>query len=171
MLPRFFLTLSCLLCLATQGCAQLDLNRHTVGAFFDDLGRSIRQTTRQLTQSVSGQRAPAVKPGKRLGLKVLKSSLTPTRVRQGDQIKVLFRYSIAGAPSQGVELREKSTLIREGKVLSVLKDDTVTRENGVWENTLTFTVPHSARTGAYTVKLRISAQGLSRTVQRSFTVQ
>ena len=171
MSARFFLVLSCLFYLANQGCAQVEVHRHKVGAFFDDLGRSIRQTTRQLTQSAGGRREPAAKPGKRLALKVLKSSLAPTRVGRGDQVKVLCQYSIAGAPSQGIQLQEKSSLIREGKVLSVLKDDTVMRENGVWENTLTFTVPHSAKTGTYTVKLRLAGQGLSRTVQRSFTVQ
>jgi hypothetical protein len=56
-------------------------------------------------------------------------------------------------------------------VLSVLKDETVTRENGSWENSLTFAVPHSAKGGTYTVKLRIGTKGLSRSVQRSFTVQ
>ncbi len=60
---------------------------------------------------------------------------------------------------------------REGKELTVLKDESTERENGTWENTLTFAVPESAQSGKYTVTLRVSAQGQTRTAQRSFTVR
>lgn len=139
--------------------------------FFNDLGRSIRNTTRQLTGAVSGRRSSGTKAQTRLVLKVLKSSLAPTIVQPGDQVTVLLQYSVSGAPKQGVQLQEKSSLVKKGSVLSILKDETVTRENGSWENTLTFAVPHSAQKGTYTVKLRIGNQGMGRTVQRSFTVQ
>ena len=139
--------------------------------FFVDLGRSIRNTTRQLTGAVSGRTAQESKAHTRLVLKVLKSSVAPTIVQPGDQVRVLLQYSISGASKQGVQLQEKSSLVKDGAVLSVLKDETVTRGNGSWENSLTFAVPHSAQSGTYTVKLRIGSQGLSRSVQRSFKVQ
>jgi len=69
-----------------------------------------------------------------------------------------------------VALQEKSSLIHSGKVLTVLKDETGMRENGEWENSLSFNVPRSANPGKYTIKFRLGTGGVNRTVQRSFSV-
>jgi len=145
--------------------------RNKVEAFFDDLGRSIKQTTRKLTGEEPAKRQRQAKTGGGLTLKIHKSALTPTKVNKGEQVQLVLQYSVAGAAKQGVKVREKSSLLRNGKELTVLKDESNERENGTWENTLTFAVPESAEPGKYTVILRVSAQGQTRNAQRSFTVR
>ena len=83
---------------------------------------------------------------------------------------MVLRYSIAGAPAHGLSLQGKSILLQEGKELTVLKEESSTKENGEWEDTLSFVVPTSAKPGKYMVTMRISGQGQTRTAQRSFTV-
>ena len=82
-----------------------------------------------------------------------------------------LQYMIMGAPEKGVTIREKSSLIRDGKELTVLKEESSEKENGTWENTLSFAVPESAQPGKFTVTLQISAQGQTRSTRRSFTVR
>lgn len=171
LLPVFF----CVLSLATSGCTPR--YRYQVENFFDDLGRSISQTTRRLTGEDQGSRQPVrsrtqpqVQPSNALSLKVLQTSLKPVSVRPGDKVQVVLRYSIAGAPAHGLSLQGKSILLQEGKELTVLKEESSTKENGEWEDTLSFVVPTSAKPGKYMVTMRISGQGQTRTAQRSFTV-
>lgn len=165
----------CVLSLATSGCAPR--YRYQVENFFDDLGRSISQTTRRLTGEDQGSRRPVksrtqaqTRPPNALALKVLQTSLKPVSAHPGDKVQVVLRYSIAGAPAQGLSLQEKSVLLLNGKELAVLKEETSNKENGEWEDTLSFVVPSSAKPGKYMVTMRISGQGQSRTAQRSFTV-
>lgn len=170
---RLFPVFFCVLSLAISGCAPR--YRYQVENFFDDLGRSISQTTRRLTGEDQGNRRPVrsrsqVQTPNALALKVLQTSLKPVSVRPGEQVQVVLRYSIAGAPAQGLSLQVKSILLRDGKELTVLKEESSTKENGEWEDTLSFVVPSSANPGKYMVTMRISGQGQSRSVQRSFTV-
>lgn len=144
--------------------------RNKVEAFFDDLGRSIKQTTRKLTGGAPDKRQNQSRKGG-LTLKIHKSALTPATVNKGEQVQATLRYSIAGASQKGTTVQERSGLSREGKELTVLKDESTERENGTWENTLTFAVPESAQPGKYTVTLRVSAQGQTRIAQRSFMVR
>jgi hypothetical protein len=171
MAGKLFAVLLIAASLLASGCTSLDKPKSTIEAFFDDLGRSIRQTTRRITGDEPPPRQSKSKAKAGLVLKIEKSSLAPATVQPGDQVKLTLRYRIAGAATQGVKVREKSSLARDGKELTVLKDESVDRENGTWENTLTFAVPHSAQSGRYTVTCRISAQGQSRSSQRAFTVQ
>jgi len=180
MSPRWFLPLFCSLALLFAGCAPLGLtsgngkskHRNKVEAFFDDLGQSIKQTTRRLTGSGTRHRQPpsGSKSQNGLALKVLKSSLAPSKVHPGDRVKVVLQYRITGAPANGVEVQERSSLLFAGKELTVLKEDAATKENGEWENTLSFNVPPSAKSGKYSLKLRLNVLGICRTVQRSFSV-
>lgn len=171
MRSRLFPVLLGVLSLILTGCAPQ--YRYKVENFFDDLGRSISQTTRRLTGDGQTSRRPAKTRSTSQGtlvLKVLQTSLKPVSVHPGDQVQVVLRYSIAGASAQGLQLQEKSVLLQDGKELVVLKEETSNKENGEWENTLSFVVPSSAKAGKYMVTMRISGQGQSRTVQRSFTV-
>jgi len=186
MFLRRIFSLLCGLALLLEGCAPLVLtvgagtsyaanrarSRSTVEIFFDDLGRSIQQTTRRLTGTGGRPRKTTSTSKSRngLALKILQCSLAPSKVHPGDQVKVVLQYSIAGAPTAGVELVEKNSLMQGGKVLTVLKDERSTKESGTWENTLSFAVPQSAKPGEYTVKLQVSSKGTRRTVQRSFSV-
>jgi hypothetical protein len=145
--------------------------RSKVEMFFDDLARSIRQTTRRITGGQPSQPTKAAGAATGLALKIDKSSIAPATVKPGDQVKLTLRYVITGAPKKGAQIREKSTLASGGKELTVLKDETVGKDNGIWENTLTFAVPASAKPGKYTITQLISAQGQNRSSRRSFTVQ
>lgn len=145
--------------------------RSKVGHFFDDLGRSIKQTTRKITGTPTPRTPTTEGATGGLVLAIKNSTVAPTKVAQGDQVKLTLRYVVSGAPEKGIQLREKNTLAMGGQELSVLKDEIVDKENGTWENTLTFAVPDSAKPGKYTITLQISAQGQTRSSRRSFTVQ
>jgi hypothetical protein len=144
--------------------------RVSVGTFIDGVGRSIRQTTRRITGEPAQRPAPLPPPDGVL-LKIERSTLVPTEVYKGEQVTLTLRYQISGAPEKGVTLQEKSTLSRGGKELTVLKEESSEKENGVWENTMRFAVPGSAKPGRYTVTLQISAQGQSQSARHSFLVR
>lgn len=145
--------------------------RSAIEAFFDDLGKSIRQTTRRLTGSSRASRAAV--PGYRggLALRIKQSTLAPTEVYQGEQVTLTLQYVVLGAPAAGVTVRERSSLSKDGKEMTVLKDESSQKENGTWENTLSFAVPASAKPGKYMVTLQISTQGQSQSTRRTFTVR
>jgi len=196
LLSAFFVTASYLL----SGCAApLLLTAGAAGAgagyvatqekprnqfeiFFNDLGRSIRHTTRKISGALPGRRPTtygearsrrpvASAPRSGFALKIQRSTLAPLVVHKGEQVTVTLQYMIMGAPEKGVTIREKSSLNREGKELTVLKEESNEKENGTWENTLSFAVPAGAQPGKYTVTLLITAQGQTRSTRRSFTVR
>lgn len=142
-------------------------------SFLQGIGRTIQQTTRRITgrSEPTPRRTTTRTAGTGTKLDVLRSSLAPTVVYKGEKITVTLQYLIDGAPEQGVTIREKSMLSMGGKVLTVLKDETTLKENGVWENTLSFTVPRSAQAGNYVVSLQISTQGQSQTARHTFTLR
>jgi hypothetical protein len=146
-------------------------SRNTVEVFFDDLGRSIRQTTRQLTGSSRPKtRSTTRKHRKEPAVSINRSTLAPTEVYKGEQVTLTLRYVVHGAPAAGLKVRERSALSKDGKELTVLKDETTLKTNGTWENTLSFAVPTSAKSGNYSVTLQLSSQGKSTRARRSFTV-
>jgi hypothetical protein len=98
------------------------------------------------------------------------ASISSDTVKTGEEVKFVLRYVVMGAPAEGVKVAGKSTLSTAGKELMVLENNSATKENGTWENTLTFAVPGSATPGKYTITQELSAQGLTRSSQRSFTV-
>lgn len=168
-----------------QGCAPLvftagagagytatqEKPRNSIESFFDDLGRSIRQTTRKITGSGSRRSSGGTTRSGVFRVRILRSTLAPTEVHKGEQVTMTLQYQITGAAGQGVSVREKGTLLKEGKELTVLKDESNVRENGTWENTLSFAVPESAKGGSYAVTLQISAQGQTRNARHSFTLR
>ena len=93
--------------------ATQDKPRNKIEAFFDDLARSIRQTTRKITGAPPSRRKSTAKPTSTLQLAIQKATLSPAKVRTGDQITLTLRYSIAGAPKKGIQVREKSSLRSE----------------------------------------------------------
>lgn len=141
-----------------------------VDKFFQDLGTSIKQTTRKITGEQPTGKQINYEPRHGVVLTIQKVSIAPTKVKQGEQVKVTLQYVIMGAPAAGLKVTEKNTLLSGGKELTVLKDESTTKENGTWENTMTFAVPDSATPGKYTIHQELSAQGLTRSSRRSFTV-
>ena len=141
-----------------------------VDRFFKNFGRSIRQTTRKIYGEKRTGQQIAYNSKKGLVLSIRKSQITPTRVNKGERVTLTLRYVLMGAPASGLQLMEKSRLMHGGKEESVLKTDSTTRENGTWENTLTFVVPDSAKPGRYTVVQELSVQKVRRSTSRSFRV-
>lgn len=142
-------------------------------SFLQGIGRTIQQTTRKITgrPEPTYRRTSARTTSAGMKLDIQRSTLAPTVVYKGEKITVTLQYLIDGAPEKGVTIREKSTLSKGGKILTVLKDETNLKENGTWENTLSFAVPRSAQAGNYVVSLQISAQGRSQTARHTFTLR
>lgn len=141
-------------------------------SFLQGIGRTIQQTTRRITGRTepTSRRTTTRTASDGMRLDIQRSTLAPTVVYKGEKITVTLQYLIDGAPEKGVIIHEKSTLSKGGKVLTVLKDETTQKENGTWENTLSFAVPRSAQAGNYVVSLQISAQGQSQTARHTFTL-
>jgi hypothetical protein len=148
-----------------------DRSRRKVDRFFQDLSRSVRQTTRRLSGDRPARRSSASGRKTDFTLRVRKTTLTPATVGKGATVTVTLQYALSGGPGGGSRVEVQRSLLREGKRLTVLNTETATRENGTWENTLTFAVPDSARPGRYAVRQEISARGLTRTTERGFTVR
>ncbi len=92
----------------------------------------------------------------------------PATVGKGATVTVTLQYALSGGP--GAAAGSRSSAACSGrKRLTVLNTETATRENGTWENTLTFAVPDSARPGRYAVRQEISARSRTRTTERGFT--
>ena len=142
----------------------------TVDNFFQNIGRSIQRTTRKITSEQPTRKQNNYQAHNKLVCTIQKTSIIPDNAAKGTQVTVTLQYVIRGAPPAGLKVTEKSILLADGKELTVLKDESTTKENGTWENTLTFTVPNSATPGKYTVRQELRAQKLIRSAQRSFTV-
>ena len=143
----------------------------TVDNFFQNIGRSIQRTTRKMTSGQPTRKQTSSQSHHKLVCTIQKASITPDEVAKGKQVTVTLQYVITGAPTAGLKVTEKSILLADGKELTVLKDESTTKENGTWENTLTFAVPESATPGKYTVLQKLIVQGTTRSSRRSFTVQ
>ncbi len=143
----------------------------TVDNFFQNIGRSIQRTTRKMTNEQPARKQTSSQSHNKLVCTIQKASIAPDEVKKGTQVTVTLQYVIKGAPTAGMQVTEKSILLAGDKELTVLKDESTTKENGTWENTLTFAVPESATPGTYTVLQELSVQGKTRSSRRSFTVQ
>ena len=140
-------------------------------AMTDDRSRSVKQTTRRLAGDRPARKTAVSGRTAAFTLRVRKTTLAPATVGKGATVTVTLQYALSGGPADGSRVEVKRSLLKEGKRLTVLNTETATRENGTWENTLTFAVPDSATPGRYAVLQEISARGLTRTTQRPFTVR
>lgn len=160
--------------LLLNGCASSSIKEpiRKVDKFFQDFASSVRHTTKK----ISGEPPPAKKqsnadPQNKPVFTIQKFTLTPAKVKHGDQVRLTLQYVVMGTSSAGLKITEKNTLSLDGKELTVLKEATSVKENGIWESALTFTVPESAKPGEYIVRQELSAQGLFRSSRRTFTLQ
>jgi hypothetical protein len=139
-------------------------------SFLQGIGRSLEQTSRRITGRQPYRRATSTSQSRETTLNIQRSTLAPTVVYKGEKVTMTLQYLISGAPEKGITIREKSMLSKDGKVLTVLKDESSQKENGIWENTLSFVVPGSAKSGNYVVSLQLSTQGESQTARHTFTL-
>ena len=142
----------------------------TVDNFFQNIGRSIQRTTRKITSEQPTRKQTRYQSHNTLVCTIQKASIAPDAVIKGKQVTVTLQYVIKGAPTAGLKVTEKCILFADGKKLTVLKNESTTKENGTWESTMTFAVPDSATPGIYTVLQELSVQGKTRRSRRSFTV-
>jgi len=145
-------------------------SRQKVDHFFRDLNRSIKKTTRKLQGDQRTGKQLSSHKATGFMLTIQHDALSPTTVHPGERVNVSLQYAITGAPPAGVRVTKQQILFFEGSQLTVINNEATTKKNGTWENTLAFAVPQSAQPGTYTVTQKISAQGLTRTTRRSFTV-
>ncbi|MBM9536616.1 hypothetical protein [Desulfobulbus alkaliphilus] len=146
-------------------------SRQKVDHFFQDLNKSIKKSTRRILGEQQTRKQIAHQPSAGFTLTIQQDTLTPTSVLPGERINLRVQYAIMGAPAAGIRISKQQTLFFAGKQVTVINKESTTRTNGTWENTLAFAVPKSAQPGTYTVKQEISAQGKTRSTQRTFTVR
>jgi hypothetical protein len=146
-------------------------SRQKVDHFFRDLNKSIKNSTRRLYGEQRTGKQTAYQRSTGFMLTIQQDALTPNSVLPGEQINLRVQYAIMGAPAAGIPIKKQRTLFFAGKQITVINTESTIRTNGTWENTLTFAVPKSAQPGTYTVKQEISAQGVPRTTQQTFTVR
>jgi hypothetical protein len=142
-----------------------------VDKFFSDLERSIRKTSRRIYSEERTKKKFTSEQGDgEMVLKIDKESVSPAKVVRGERVKVTIQYAVMGAAETGVEVQERRALVFGSKELTLLSEESATRSNGTWENTLTFAVPSSAEPGTYTVTQEIAVRGVKRTARSSFKV-
>ena len=145
-------------------------SRQKVDHFFRDLNRSVKKTTRRLHGGQRTEKQLSSHKATGFMLTIQQDALSPTTVNPGERVNVTIQYAITGAPPAGIRITKQQILFFQGKQLTVINNESTTKKNGTWENTLAFAVPKSAQPGTYTVAQEISAQGLTRSTRRSFTV-
>ena len=75
----------------------------------------------------------------------------PKEVSPGDTVGCSLRYAIMGTSSQGVEVREKRTLMRGNQVIFEVSSKNFNRTDGTWESEQQFKLPRSIKNGQYRV--------------------
>ncbi len=96
-------------------------------------------------------------------------TVTPDRTDPDAELVARMEYVVLGS-GDGQSVRERRVLMRDGKVLKELQNESVVRTDGTWENTLGFKVPATAPSGRYTVLQEIKAGGVVVSDERHFSV-
>lgn len=108
-------------------------------------------------------------PQKGFQLDVREGDVTPSVVEPGGTVKATMEYATLGTDG-GVRVQEARVLKTQDDSLT-LDEETVTRSDGTWQNTLEFQVPDDAPAGQYRVTQKVAAQGKSASEMLIFNVQ
>ncbi|MEA2116760.1 MAG: hypothetical protein U9P36_15460 [Thermodesulfobacteriota bacterium] len=179
---RCFLVAACSGLLLLQGCAPLILAvgagagylvadkkaARKVDRFFKDLWKTSSTSARRISGTRKTKKKYKYKQGSEPTVRLQETSLRPSTVARGESITVVVIYGVMGGPSGGLIVTEKKELWFNTKRLTVLQDESVTRENGTWKSRLVFKVPESADKGTYTVKQSIVFKGKKSKSEKKF---
>ena len=83
-------------------------------------------------------------------------TISPNATRRGQDITITTRYSIKDATESGTLLKERISILKGSKDISVILDDENIVKNGVWENFLTVGIPANLTKGKYEIKVQLS---------------
>ena len=101
-----------------------DRSRRKVDRFFQDLSRSVKQTTRRLSGDQPARRTSVSGRTAAFTLRVRKTTLAPATVGKGATVTVTLQYALSGGPADGSRVEVKRSLLKEGKRLTVLNTET-----------------------------------------------
>lgn len=181
---RCFLVAACSGLLLLQGCVPLILAAgagagylvadkkaaRKVDRFLKDLWKSTSTSARRISGTSQTEKKYKYKQGSGSTVRLQETSLKPSTVAKGESITIVVIYGVMGGPSEGLTVTEKKELWFNEKRLTVLQDESVSRENGTWKSRLVFKVPESADKGIYTVKQSIVFKGKKNKSEKKFTL-
>ena len=181
---RCFLVAVCSGLLLLQGCVPLIVAAgagagylvadkkaaRKVDKFLKDLWKTSSTSARRISGTMQTEKKYKYKKGSEPTVRLQETSLKPSTVARGESITIIVIYGVMGSPSGGLTITEKKELWFNEKRLTVLQDESVSRENGTWKSRLVFKVPESADKGTYTVKQSIVSKGKKNKSEKKFTV-
>ncbi len=95
----------------------------------------------------------------------------PTNARRGKDVTVTITYSVSNVPSAGINVLEKTTILKNNEIINTLQEKEYLRKNGTWESYVTFGVPKRIARGKYHIELQLMTQNIIRTKVVGFTVK
>ena len=95
----------------------------------------------------------------------------PTNARRGNDVTVTITYTVTNAPSAGINVLEKTTILKNHEIINTLQAKEYLRKNGTWESYVTFGVPKRIARGEYHIELQLMTQNIIRTKIVSFKVK
>lgn len=98
------------------------------------------------------------------------AQVMPKSVRPGDMIEGRIQYAIMGTGA-GVSVQESRLLIRDGRVVAELSNETLTRTDGTWSSSQNFRLPNNQGPGLYTLETRVRTSKSSISGQDTFVIE
>lgn len=99
------------------------------------------------------------------------TSVAPNAVPAGGKVTATMEYAALGTGPNGIPVRERFLLNKDGEQVKELYDSTVTRTDGTWQSPIEFTLPEKAPVGTYVVAQSASAGGRIASKDVAFTVK
>lgn len=138
-----------------------------VGAIVGEVKKESRQVR---TASETKQQHEDWSPNQGLQLELEESTISPQRVRPGDEVVAHLRYVALGVPETGIAIHERQILETPQGATVKLNEEELERTEGTWESDLTFLVAQKATPGKYTLKQSVAASGSQAMGQNEFDV-
>lgn len=116
--------------------------------------RSAQARTVEQDQKMYGY----TRPTKNTEVKIRNSTASPEMVRAGDTLKIAMDYSVmAPKGSKSINVQEVMVLKKEGKVLTTLIEESVSRSLGGSISEVDFKIPAKMPSGTYVIEQKVQA--------------
>lgn len=93
-----------------------------------------------------------------------------TQFHPGDVVTVRFRYIVMDPHQYEVAVHETKSLWYHGAKKAVFEDQTITRENGTYESTISFQIATDAKKGNYVIRQDLNSGHVSDSSLAQFSV-
>lgn len=128
-----------------------------------------KSRTRQMQTASETYKEYEYQPQQGFQLDVREGNVSPSVVAPGGKVQAIMEYATLGTGG-GVAVQEARVLKTQNDSVK-LDQETVTRTDGTWQNTLEFQVPSDAPAGQYRVTQKVEAQGKSASEMLIFDVR